>query len=197
MQPHPEGTKQQILAAALETLKKDGFAGATSRAVAACGGFNPALVFYYFGTMDALLLAALDWTSERRLTAYREALAGTASLDDVLAAAVRLYAEDRDSGHIDVVSQMIAGSVARPELAPEMTARMQPWIELCEDVVGRTVAGTPLAAIPTRELAYAIVTFYLGANLLTHIDPAGAGTDVLVARLAELRPLLAGVLGAG
>jgi hypothetical protein len=92
---------------------------------------------------------------------------------------------------------MIAGSVARPELAPEMTARMQPWIELCEDVVGRTVAGTPLAAIPTRELAYAIVTFYLGANLLTHIDPAGAGTDVLVARLAELRPLLAGVLGAG
>jgi hypothetical protein len=92
---------------------------------------------------------------------------------------------------------MIAGSVARPELAPQMTARMQPWVELCEDVVARTIGGTPLAAVPARELAYAIVTFYLGANLLTHIDPGGAGADVLAARLEELRPLLAGFVHGG
>ena len=197
MQPAPEGTRQQILAAAFETLREDGFAAATSRAVAARGGFNPALVFYYFGTVDALLLAALDWTSERRLAAYREALANAGTVADVVAAAAQLYGEDRESGHIDVVSQMIAGSVARPELAPEMTARMQPWVELCEEVVERTVAGTPLAGVPARDLAYAIVTFYLGANLLTHIDPAGAGADVLASRLVELEPLLAGLFGGG
>jgi AcrR family transcriptional regulator len=194
VQAPPEGTKEQILAAALETLRKDGFAGATSRAVAARGGFNPALVFYYFGSMDALLLAALDRTSEQRLAAYREALADAHRLEDVIAAAARLYEDDRASGHIDVVSQMIAGSVARPELAPAMTARMQPWIELCEDVVGRALAETPLAAIPKREVAYAIVTFYLGANLLTHLDPGGAGADALAARLAELQPLLGSLL---
>jgi AcrR family transcriptional regulator len=197
MQAQPEGMKQQILAAAFETLRHEGFAGATSRAVAARGGFNPALVFYYFGSMDALLLAALDWTSEQRLTAYRESLADARTVDDVLVVAAGLYETDRDSGHIDVVSQMVAGSVARPELAPEMTARMRPWIDLCEKVVGRTVAGTPLAAFPARELAYAIVTFYLGANLLTHLDPAGAATDLLVARLRELEPLVAGLLGQG
>jgi AcrR family transcriptional regulator len=194
VQREPEGTKQQILAAALETLREDGLAAATSRAVAARGGFNPALVFYYFGSMDALLLAALDWTSEQRLAAYREALADAETLADVVAIAPSLYEEDRASGHVEVVSQMIAGSVARPELATEMTARMQPWIDLCEEVLARTVEGTPLAAIPTRELAYAIVTFYLGANLLTHIDPVGLGSDVVAARLAELQPLLAPVL---
>jgi AcrR family transcriptional regulator len=192
---HPEGTKEQILAAALETLRHDGFAAATSRAVAARGGFNPALVFYYFGSMDALLLAALDRTSEQRLAAYRETLADAETLADVLGAAPRLYEEDRASGHVDVVSQMIAGSVARPELAQEMTARMQPWIELCEEVVGRAVAGTRLAAVPTRDLADAIVTFYLGANLLTNLDPRSAGAAVLADRLEALQPLLAAVLG--
>src|ERR671931_2926269 len=113
---HPEGTKEQILGAALETLRHDGFAAATSRAVAARGGFNPALVFYYFGSMDALLLAALDRTSETRLAAYRRALADAQTLAEVVAAAGPLYEEDRASGHIDVLSQMVAGSVARPEL---------------------------------------------------------------------------------
>src|ERR671928_1757312 len=128
MQEAPEGTKRQILTAALETLRMEGFAGATSRAVAARGGFNQALVFYYFGSMDALLLAALDSTNEKRLAAYRTALADAGTLDDVVDIATRLYQEDRDTGHVDVVSQMIAGSVARPELAPEMLGRMQPWI---------------------------------------------------------------------
>src|ERR671930_2387915 len=98
-------TKQRVVAAALETLREDGFTAATSRAVAARGGFNQALVFYYFGSMDALLLAALDSTSEERLAAYRMALADARSTEEVIAAATRLYREDRDSGHISVVSQ--------------------------------------------------------------------------------------------
>lgn len=53
-----------------------------------------------------------------------------------------------------VVSQMIAGSVARPELAKEVLARMEPWIELCEDALGKALAPLPLAqVVPLRELA--------------------------------------------
>jgi AcrR family transcriptional regulator len=191
MQQRTKTTKRQILAAALATLKEEGFAGTTSRAVAARGGFNPALVFYYFGSMDALLLAALDSTSEERLVAYRTALTDARRIDELIAAATRLYREDRDSGHISVVSQMIAGSIVRPELAPEMIVRMQPWIDLCEQVLERIQASSPLAAaIPTRELAYAVATFYLGANLLTHLDPNRTRTDALIAQVAELEPML-------
>jgi len=191
----PEGTRLQIVEAAFETLKAEGFTGTTSRAVAARGGFNPALIFYYFGSMDALLLATVDWTSERRLEAYRAAVADASTLEQLIAATTRLYREDRDSGHIAVVSQMIAGSIARPELAPEMIVRMQPWLELCEEVLDKILAGSPLAtAIPTRELASAVVTFYLGANLLTHLDPDRARTDAVFARLEELGPLVMGLL---
>ena len=138
--PTGRSTREQIVDAALETLKRDGFAGATSRAIARRGAFNQALIFYHFGSVDALLLAALDRTSEERLARYRRAVDDAETPEELLAVAARVYAEDRDSGHMTVVSQMIAGSVARRELAPAMVARMEPWIQLCEDALAKADA---------------------------------------------------------
>src|SRR2546423_5813824 len=191
----PDGTRNQILRAAFDTLDDKGVAAATSRAVAERGGFNQALVFYYFGSMDALVLAAVYWTNERRLSAYRAALADAKTLDEVFATAARLFEEDRESGHVTVVSQMIAGSVARPELAPETLKRMQPWLELCEQTLERVLGTSPPAqALPTRDLAYAIVNFSLRANLLTHLEGDRAPADELLARLRALEPLASGLL---
>ena len=191
--PGGEETRDQIVAAALETLRTEGFAGASSRAIARAGGFNQALIFYHFGTLDSLLLAALDKTSAERLARYRAAVEEAGSPEELARVAVRIYAEDRDSGHITVVSQMIAGSVARPELAPAMLERMQPWIDLCEEAIGKV--GLP-AAVPAREVAYAVVTFYLGVNLLTHLEQDRAPLDALFARVESLAPLLS-LLGGG
>src|SRR6266508_6985190 len=130
-------TRRRIIEAALETLKQEGFAGATSRAIARAGGFNQALLFYHFGTLDALLLAALDHTSAQRLERYRKAVDEAETVEELLAVAARVQAEDRETGHTTVVAQMIAGSVARPELAPEMIARMEPWIDLCEQALAK------------------------------------------------------------
>lgn len=188
-------TREQILQAAFDTIKDKGFAAATSRAVAQQGGFNQALVFYYFGTMDALLLAALDWTNERRLAAYRTALADAQTVEELFATAARLFEEDRESGHVTVVSQMIAGSIGRPELTPETLMRMEPWLALCEETLERILGSSPLAqTLPTRDLAYAVVTFYLGANLLTHLEGDRARADELLGRLRELEPLVSSLL---
>src|SRR5256885_430514 len=64
------GTKLKIAEAALETLKANGFAGASARAIAHIGGFNQALIFYHFGSVQSALLAALDLISDRRLAEY-------------------------------------------------------------------------------------------------------------------------------
>jgi AcrR family transcriptional regulator len=188
------GTRQQIIDAALETLKREGFAGATSRAIARAGGFNQALVFYHFGSLNGLLLAALDHSSEERLTRYRQAVAEADTVEELVALAVRAHAEDRETGHTTVVAQMIAGSVARPELAPEMIARLQPWVELCEEAVvkGFRLLGVP-PPLPPAELAYAVATFYLGVNLLTHLDESRR-IDAMFDRLDELAPVVARAL---
>jgi AcrR family transcriptional regulator len=190
-------TRDQIVEAALQTLATDGFAGASSRAIARRGGFNQALIFYHFGSLDSLLLAALDRTSERRLERYRAAVEEVESLEDLIAVASRAYAEDRESGHMAVVSQMVAGSVARPELAPAVLARMEPWIELAEEALTKALAGTPAAErVPVRDLAYAIVTFYLGVNLLTHLDAKHVRADAVFAQLEALAPFMAAATGA-
>ena len=185
-------TKRHIVEAALETLKRDGFAGATSRAIARAGGFNQALIFYHFGSLDGLLLAALDHTSEERLERYRDAVGNAESVDELVAAVARLYAEDRERGHMTVVAQMVAGSAARPELKPLLVARMDPWVKLCEEAIekGFRWLGLP-ELLPRQDLAYAFVTFYLGVNLMTQLDEDRARTDALFERLESVAPLLA------
>ena len=186
-------TRDRIVEAALETLKTVGFAGATSRAIARAGGFNQALIFYHFGSLDGLLLAALDASTSERLTAYRDAVAAAETPQELAAVAARVYAEDRDSGHMTVVAQMIAGSVARPELAPAMLDRMEPWLELCEQALAQAFGRLDVPElVPVRDLAYAVVTFFLGVNLLVHLDADRARTDALFERLEALARLVSG-----
>lgn len=190
-----KSTAQTIVDAALETLREEGFAGASSRAIARRGGFNQALIFYHYGSVDDLLLAALDRTSEERLAHYRTALADVADAGALLVVARSLYEEDRASGHMTVVSQMVAGSLARRELAPKVLARMVPWLAFGEETISRIAAPLGLDEIvPPRELASAALTFYLGVNLLTNLDPESGELDALFARGAELAPLLESLL---
>jgi AcrR family transcriptional regulator len=185
-------TPDRIVDAALEALRTEGFAGATSRTIARIGGFNQALVFYHFGSLDGLLLAALDHIGEERMERYRRAVAEADGFPQLVEVARRIYREDRKGGHITVVSQLVAGSLARPELAPEIVARMEPWIEFCEEAVTKALHGTALeGVVPARELARALVTYYLGLNLLTHLDPKRARGDAIFRRVLELAPLLA------
>jgi AcrR family transcriptional regulator len=187
-------TRQQIARAALEALRTVGFAGATSRAIARIGGFNQALIFYHYGSVENALLAALDLTGEERMTRYRDALDGASTLEELVQVARLIYREDSESGHVAVVSQMVAGSLARPELAKGVLERIEPWIDFCDDAIRRVIAGSPLEdALPTRDLAYGVVTFYLGANLLTHLDGA-TRTDALFERAEAIAPMLASIL---
>ena len=68
-------TRQALIEAAVEVLKSRGFNGASARAIATEAGVNQALVFYHFGTVAELLLAALDEVSARRLRRYTTELA--------------------------------------------------------------------------------------------------------------------------
>ncbi len=61
-------------------MLEEGYAAATSRRVAAKAGVKPALVHYYFPSMDDLFLAVLREGAETNLARQREALADDAPL---------------------------------------------------------------------------------------------------------------------
>jgi len=178
--------KDRIAAAAFETLRTEGFAGASSRAIARRGGFNQALVFYHYGSLEALLLAALQRSSEERLARYRERIEDIADLPELLAVLAELHAEDEESGHMRVVSQLVAGSLNRPELGRGVLAVMGPWVELAREALERVLPRE----VPAADLAYAIVVFYFGINLISHLDPDDRRPDALLERARELAPLL-------
>jgi AcrR family transcriptional regulator len=186
-----EATRERILQAGLESLKRNGFAGSSTRAIGAVGGFNPALIHYYFGNLHGLFVAALEHASEQRLGRHRERLESASTIADLIEALDVIYREDRESGFIRVVSEMVAGSVAHPELGPRVVELMQPWVELAEEGAQRALAGSPFESVVTaRELATAAVTFYLGTNLMTQLVPEEAGVDELLATARRLAPLL-------
>lgn len=186
-------TKQRIVRAALETLKEVGFSGASARAIAKEGGFNPALIFYHFGSVNDALLAALDATSDQRMARYREAVEGAHDLPSLLQVASGIYREDLESGHITVLAEMIAGASTVPELGPEIVNRIEPWIRFTEEAASRVLGGTPFAGIaPPRDLAFGIVALYLGMELLTHLEKDRGRAESLFGVVQNV----AGLLGA-
>lgn len=189
-------TRTRMVTAALETLKREGFSGSSARAIARTGGFNQALVFYHFGSVRELLLAALDETSARRMARYREVVDTADSLPELIAAATEVYREDLASGHIKVLAEMIAGASSMPELGPEIVRRIEPWIDFARDAVARVSATLPFPVpVPPEDTAFAVVALFLGIELLTHLEGDGTRSDRLFelgSQLATMAALLFG-----
>src|ERR1700730_1425158 len=123
------GTRQALVDAAIETLKSEGFVGTSARAIAKRAGCNQALVFYHFGSVVDLLLAALEEVSARRLGRYTVAAAGVSSPSELVAVASEVFREDMDNGYVKVLVEMIAGASAMPGLGAEVASRIAPWRE--------------------------------------------------------------------
>jgi TetR/AcrR family transcriptional regulator of autoinduction and epiphytic fitness len=68
------GARRRLLEATAQIMRDEGYAAATSRRVAALAGVKPALVYYYFDTMDDLFLAVLRAGAEVSLSEMRQAL---------------------------------------------------------------------------------------------------------------------------
>jgi AcrR family transcriptional regulator len=67
MGPQDSATSNALLDATESVLRNDGYGAATSRRIAAEAGVKQQLVYYYFRTMDELLLATFKRRTERAL----------------------------------------------------------------------------------------------------------------------------------
>ncbi len=190
------GTRRVLVEAAVATLKEDGFAGASARAIATRAGCNQALVFYHFGSVAGLLLAALDAVSAARLDRYRSAVGQVHSPTELVEVAATIFTEDLDTGDATVLAEMIAGASSMPSLGPEVSARIAPWTRFAADAIGSTLGPTGLdQVVPPDDLAFAVVALYLGLELLTHLDGDRARALALFDHGTRLAALFEGLGG--
>jgi AcrR family transcriptional regulator len=191
----PRGTKLQIVEAALRTLRTNGFAGASARAIAREGDFNQALVFYHFGSVRNLLLAVLDLISERRMQEYGPAFERARSAPELAALARTIYASDLERGYITVLGEMVSGGVGDASLGAEVAARIQPWIDMVERKLEQLLSGTPMRSLaPARDLAFGLVALYFGVDMLSHLQGEQARAESLLDLATRLSALVAAVL---
>jgi len=181
-------TRARLVEVALKTLIENGYAGTSARAIAARGEINPALIFYHFGSVDNLLLAALDGSSAERLERYQREVAEVGDQLEFIRRAAQLFREDVEGGHVTAMTEMIGASLSKPQLRAEMVTRMRPWAEFTEQVLTRFLATSPLHALmPMAETAaFAITAGYLGLNLLSRFVPDLSQTDRLFELVAQL-----------
>ena len=188
--------RARLIEAALESLKAGGYSGTSIRSIARIADCNSALISYYFGGLHQLLLAALDHSSAQRLEQYEKAVDETHSLEELAQVAARIYRDDVEGGHITVFSELVAASLEHPGLRPEIVSRAEPWLDFVEQTLGRYLNDTPFAGVlPLRDVAYALVAFYLGVNLLTHLDADRSRMEAVFDLASRLAPLATPLLG--
>jgi AcrR family transcriptional regulator len=191
--PGSAQTRAALVEGAIATLREAGFAGASARQIAQRAGCNQALIFYHFGTVRDLLLAALDDVSERRMAAYRALLEGSGSFTELVDSARSIFVEDLDAGHVTVLVEMITGAESVPGLGQQVADRLAPWREFAETVVRRALSAAPrpvAALLPAGEIAHGLVAGILGLEMLTNLD----GDKTAALALFDRGRALAGVL---
>ena len=107
------GARHRLLEATAQIMREEGYAAATSRRVAAIAGVKPALVYYYFDTMDDLFLALLRTGAEVALDEMRQALTD----DDPLRA---LWLINSDVGRTALNTEFMALANHRKVIGAEL-----------------------------------------------------------------------------
>jgi AcrR family transcriptional regulator len=188
-----KGTRTALIGAAVDSLRFDGFAGASARTIATRAGVNQSLVFYYFGSVADLLLAALDEVSARRLQRYSTAVDGASTPADLVAAATQIFREDLDEGYVTVLVEMIAGAASSPGLGEQVAARIAPWRAFAERAIRAALADSPFGGlVPVDRAAYAVVALSLGLEMLSHLDGDRAPALALFDQAGRLATLFGG-----
>lgn len=184
-------TRQLLIRSAIETLRVDGFAGASARAIAERAGSNQGLVFYHFGSVVNLLLAALDEVSAMRLEQYNAVVEGVVLPSELVEAATAIFREDLDAGYVTVLVEMIAGASSTPGLGAEVSARIAPWFAFAQRALESSSGASPLASmLPSKDVAYGLVALYLGLEMLAHLEGDPAPALSLFAHAKQLAGLL-------
>jgi AcrR family transcriptional regulator len=184
-------TREALIAAAIEVLRESGFAAASSRKISQRAGCNQALVFYHFGSVTDLLVAALEAVSAQRLEAYQGLLEHTGTLASLAEAARTVFEADLDAGHVRVLTEMISGAQSVPGLGERVAGVLAPWREFAVTAVRDVMAASPFGPVlPPEQVAHAVVAGILGLEMLASLDDDRAAALALFDRAREIGELL-------
>ena len=160
-------TRRLIIAAALRRLLADGFAGLSTRKVAAEAGVPLSQLHYYFGSKQGLILALFSEENQRRLDRQRSMYGEDLALWRRYERACDFLEDDLDSGYVRVLQEMIAAGWSNTEIRDAVRELLGGWFGLLGEVAREAERRHGrLGPFTAEETATLICTAFLGSEAL-------------------------------
>ncbi len=130
-------TKSHILDAAKASLLDHGYAGLSTRKVAAVAQVPLSQIHYHFGSKRNMILELLETENRRLLERQAEMFEGDAPLWKQWEEACDYLEEDLGSGYVRVLNEMIAAGWSDEEIAVAVRQQVRGWFDLLASVAAR------------------------------------------------------------
>jgi AcrR family transcriptional regulator len=157
-----EANVEAFLDAAERLLIKEGAAGISTRQLAREAGQNHGLVHYYFGSVDELLLQALERFTNRVLDRQRAMYQRDAPFVDKWRTAMSYIEEDLASGYPKVWAELEALAWNKPNLRRRLQVVSDRWRSLLRDALSDAIEE--LGLDPDRFSAEALAALVMQFN---------------------------------
>ena len=174
-------TEQRFLDAAERLLVQVGYAGITTRALAAEAGLNHGLVHYYFGSIEEVLLRVLNRFTERLIARQRAMYSADVPFIEKWRTAWRFQEEDLAAGYPKIWFELQALAWNRPDLRERIVAVEAEWRGVLREAVARAIREYGKEdELPVEAVTAMTVTFVLG-YMLERLSGIREGHEPLLA----------------
>jgi AcrR family transcriptional regulator len=171
-----------FLDAAERLLIEVGYAGITTRRLATEAGLNQGLVHYYFGSLDEVLLQALERFTERLIERQRAMYQTDLPFIEKWRTAMEYLESDLGAGYPKIWLELQALGWNRPEIRERVARVNAEWRELLTEAFVKAAReyGLEPEAYPVDALVSLVMTFNQGIEL-ERLSGITDGQDELLA----------------
>ena len=187
-------TKVGILEAANEVLQDQGFAGLSTRTVAAAANVPLSQIQYHFGSKDGMLLALYEYMNAKLLERQHQMFDDPdLTFSQKWNLACDYLDADIESGYVRVLQELMAAGWSNADMGEAVRNGLMGWVELLTGQASRMVSSQQLDdRIDSRELAALISAAFLGAEsaILLGLEDNGVPYRQALRRLGTMIELL-------
>ena len=179
-----------LIEAARKVLRRDGYAGFSTREVAEQARVPLSQIHYHFGSKTGLVLALFEHQNNELLSRQRSMFDDTSiPLSARWDRACDYLDEDIASGYVRTLQELIAASWSDPEIAKAVQAAQFGWHSLLTEMAERVsdeIGG--LGPFTPKDAASLVANAFIGAEsmFLLGMEKRGSPVRECLRRIADL-----------
>ena len=172
-----QATRTGLLEAAKQVLRTQGYAGLSTRAVAAVARAPMSQIQYHFGSKEGMVLALFEYMNAQLLARQTAMFADPGlTLSQKWDRACDYLDDDLASGYVRVLQELLAAGWSNPEIGRVVGDGLKGWLALLTDLAREAEDRYgPLGPFAAEDIAALVGQSFIGAEavLLLGLEDRG------------------------